>query len=362
MEYLVCFSVSSLMLNMSSKKFNKLWGKLFFVLAVSLPILMATFRSVDVGIDVKVYVQPCTRWAINSDSFVSYITLALSNGIEIGYALLTYFGANYLGGISGVFFLSAILIILPIYIRLLDYKEEIPVLISSLIYLLVFYNLSLNITRQSMALSILFFAFKYVEEKRYKKFVLFLSIAFLFHSSAILAIVYPILSVLSKGKDWRTKQILIVTILILFVSFYNKIFEFFIGLLFPENIDRYVKAFLQDDTGYISFWMIVINVFIVLCVLVSKQYLMKTNRYKLYILLALFNLILYTLTGYNGNCFRYSLYFMIMVPKIVPLVRYKISKNSRVLADMLIVAVFLLFWFNFNILTDSYGTIPYSLM
>lgn len=362
MEYLLCFSVSSLMLDISSKRIKRIRGKVLFVLAALIPILMATLRSTDVGIDVLVYVQPYASWAINSGSFASYITLAISNGVEIGYAVLNYIGANFFGGLPGVFFLSATLVVVPIYVRIMGYKEEIPVWISSLVYLLVFYNLSLNLTRQAIALSILFFSFKYVENKKYKLFFVFLIIGFLFHSSAILGIIYPILAELSKGKDWRIKHIAIVTTLIIFVAFYNRIFALVIRFVFSTSTDKYIKAFLPDETGYLSFWMLVINAFVISCVLISKHYLMKTHCYKIYLLIATFNFVLYILTVYNGNCFRYALYFMIMIPKIVPLVRYRFNKKSRMIADLMVIAVFLLYWINFNILEDSHGTIPYSLM
>ena len=362
MEYMVCFITSSFTLNVAAKRINKISGKIIFVLSILIPVLLATFRSIDVGIDVLVYIRPYAEWALNSNSFMSYIILALTSGLELGYAIINYIGAVFFGGLSGVFFLSAVLSIVPVYMRIISYKNEIPVWEAAFIFLLIFYNLSLNLTRQAIAMSILFFALKYVEEKKYKYFFVFLVIAFLFHNSALLGAIYPIIAELSQGKDWKIKQFVILAALIAFVVFYNHIFAVAIKIVLPSNADKYIKTFLLDGTGYLSFWVIVINIFIVGCVLFSANYLKKINCYKPYLLIAMFNLIIYMLTMYNGNCFRYALYFMIITPRIVPLVRYKFNKKSRFIIDIMMVMIFVFYWINFNLLSDSYGTIPYSLM
>ena len=359
MEYLVCFLASSVTLNAASKRLKKYTGKILFLIAILIPVLLATFRTVDVGIDVLVYIQPYANMAINSSSFGSYMFITLSNGIEIGYAVLNYIGAVFLGGLSGVFFLSSLLILIPIYIRILSYKNEIPIWVSILVYLLVFYNLSMSLSRQAIALSIIFYALKYSEEKKYKVFFFFVIVAFLFHSSAILGLVYPLIAIVSNGKDWRWKQISVVIGLLFFVACYDRIINFIFRVFFPLNADKYIKAFLTDDTGYLSFWILVINAFIIICVLISAQYLKENGMYRRYLLIAIFNFIIYILTKYNGNCFRYSLYFMIATPEMVPKVRYGFSKQSRAFVDFMVVLVFLLYWINFNLLSDSYGTIPY---
>lgn len=359
MIYLICFLLSAFFLDRASKKINKNSGKFFFVVSVLIPVLLATIRSSEVGIDVKVYVQPYIQLALNDNSLISYFSTMIENGIEIGYILLNYVGAIYLGGLSGVFFLSMLLVILPVYVRILDYKEEIPVWIVTLIFLLIFYNLSLNLARQAIALSIVFYAFKYIEHNKLKMFYLFIIIAFLFHNSALLGFIYVILLKISSGKNWRLKQLLILFLLFIFIIFYDKIFALMVSIFFSNNIEKYLNAFLSDETGYLSFWMVGINIFTIICVIFSKTYLMKISYYKYFLLIVIFNFFLYLLTIYNGNCFRYSLYFTIMLPRIVPTVRYRFKQDSRILVDILITIIFIWYWINFNMISDSYGTIPY---
>lgn len=353
--------MSAFLLHGASKRIKKISGKVLFIIAALIPIILATIRSSEVGIDVNVYVQPYVRTALNASSFASYFNSMLISGVEVGYALLNYIGAVWLGGLSGVFFLSMLLVIVPIYLRILDYKENIPVWVSTLIYLFTFYNLSLNLARQAIVLSILFYAFKYVESNKLKIFVIFILVALLFHNSALLGLIYIILLKIANGKNWRFKQFSILLLLLLVIVFYNRIFTIIVNVLFSNNVDKYINAFLSDGSGYLSFWMIVINVFAIMCVLFSKKYLEKEKYYKYYLLIVVFNFSLYLLTIYNGNCFRYALYFAIMLPRIVPIIRYRFKRNSRLIADVFIVFIFLLFWINFNIISDSYGTIPYQI-
>ena len=50
-----------------------------------------------------------------------------------------------------------------------------------------------------------------------------------------------------------------------------------------------------------------------------------------------------------------------MIPRITPIIRYRFKRNSRIIADVFIVLIFLLYWINFNLISDSYGTIPYQI-
>lgn len=359
MIYLACFLISAFFLNLCSKRKRGVLRTTLFMVAVAAPVLLATYRSLNIGIDVRVYIYPYEQWAVNSSSFIGYWSLVVLNSVEWGYALLNYIGANFLGGIGGVFFLIELLVVAPVYVRLLEYKN-IPVWLSASLFLFVFYNMSLNLARQSISLSILFFAYEYIKNKKYKRFVLFTIVAILFHYSAVLGISYIVIERLSKGKDRRLRQSVMVGGLLIVIVFYNQLFSAVISVLAPGNADKYLNAFLSNETGYISTWNILFALFFIAAVVGNKKYLEKQECFNNYVLIALFNLILYLLTMYNGNCYRYSLYFLIFIPTAVPLVRYRFTKSSHRMIDMILFMMYLAYWINFNIVTDGYGTIPYE--
>lgn len=361
MIYLVCFAASSFSLHLCSRKKENFIKAILFIIAVAIPVVLATFRSLEIGIDVKFYINPYSQWAINSLNFSEYWSLIIDNSIEFGYALINYIGSVFGGGITGVFFLIELFIIIPVYLRILENKD-LPVGIAAMIFLLTFYNMSLSIARQSIALAILFYAYKYVEKKQYKTFLALLIIAMLFHLSAILGMAYFFLDKLGEGKYWRTKHSVIVGFLLIAAVFYEQIFSAVILLIARGNSQKYLDAFLSNETGYISTWQVLFNLIFVITVFFNRSYLLRRNSYKRYLLIALFNFILYLLTLYNGNCFRYSLYFFVFVPMVIPLFRYCFNKKSRPLIDIFILILFLIYWTNFNIAIDSYGTMPYEII
>lgn len=361
MVYFISFIFSAFLLDVSAHTRKNMIKKTLFVFSVAIPIMLATYRSLRVGTDVRVYVYPYANWAINN-SFIEYLRLALNDAIEPGYILVNYFGANYFGGIAGVFLLTELIIIVPVYRQFLKSKDETPVWLCVMIYLLLFYNMGLNLVRQTMALSIIFTAYSHLKSNEYKKYVFLVILATMFHYSALLALSLLLFDLISKGKGWEIKQIIIFLCLVISIWFYNDIFAFIIKIFFSFNPDKYLSAFLNNETGYLSSWNILFNGIFVLTVIFNKKKLIKEGEYKRNLLIAVFTFMLYILTFYNGNCFRYSLYFAIFIPSIVPKIRSKFTYKSRLGIDVAVLAAYVFYWFNFNIIIDSYGTLPYEIL
>lgn len=59
---------------------------------------------------------------------------------------------------------------------------------SLIIFMALFYLETLNLIRQGLALSMIFYAFKYVKQRNFKKYAFWVIIATLFHSSAFIAV------------------------------------------------------------------------------------------------------------------------------------------------------------------------------
>ena len=70
-----------------------------------------------------------------------------------------------------------------------------------------FYFFSMNGVRQSVAIMIFYYSFKYIEKHNFKKYAILNGIGFLFHSSAILFI--PLYFILNKKYKFKMKMILI---------------------------------------------------------------------------------------------------------------------------------------------------------
>ena len=79
------------------------------------------------------------------------------------------------------------------YVAAFIFRKYLSPVLFFLIYYLVFYQDSLSIVRQSFAISFSTLAFAYYMSKKYKKYIFFMALAFGFHSTVVLTLVYPLL-------------------------------------------------------------------------------------------------------------------------------------------------------------------------
>lgn len=374
MIYIGVFFVSSLLLHLSTLS-NRLKSRMYLFVSICAPVLLAALRSECVGIDVGLYVAPLIRVA-NRMSLPDFIAYTSLDGIEIGYTILTYICANYLGGLPALLGILQLVIIACVYTRIRDYKNEAPVIVMSLIYLLLLYNRSLNLVRQCIAMSIIFYAVPYLKTKRVK-FICFVALAMLFHSSAILGIIFLVFDYIASGKLNKVKTSIAILAILIAVIYYESIFGALIQFVFGKEA-KYLKYISSVNGGNLSLYDVVFKgsallMVVLFAVLNNRQALASVvinregtrvrlsgeNTYTFFLLISVFNLVLYFLTRINADSYRFSLYFQMMMPVVLPQVRKLFTKKSYILVDILLVLLALLNWYIFMIIGDGYGTIPY---
>ena len=214
MIYLVMFSMSFILLLMAksnSIRYNFVRNILTFI-ALALPVMMAALRAETVGTDMKVYVIPFYEKAVTSNTFnelygiFNYQLLS-----DPGYFMLTWLCSRISDDFHvGLFFYELIVIVFT-YKALKRYNGVNGIKISIPLAMLWFYmmcfNQSLNIVRQMIAVSIIFFATSYLFNKNYKLFIVWSIIAILMHSSAIISLAIGIMYIfLSSDKIMTDKQ------------------------------------------------------------------------------------------------------------------------------------------------------------
>lgn len=74
--------------------------------------------------------------------------------------------------------------------RLWKWKNRCSFVLMMFFYLTLYYPQSLNIMRQYVAVAVVFWAFDFVFEKKYKRYIVMVLIAACFHASSLLAIVF----------------------------------------------------------------------------------------------------------------------------------------------------------------------------
>lgn len=157
--------------------------------------LVSGLRTTLIGTDLNVYGVLNFRTAHNFQSFSAYYSYIKSvNSTEYGYAALNYIIAKFSNNINVFLFIVALFTLVPFLIGTMNIKRtfNIPVEIQIILYFSIFYGLSLNVIRQSLAMSWFFLAVTVILQNTKnswaKAFLLWL-IAFSFHRTAIIGLV-----------------------------------------------------------------------------------------------------------------------------------------------------------------------------
>lgn len=176
--YLLVFTVSACLLGYGYHQKNRIiqWASLMP------PILLASMRY-GVGTDYGTYVSLFNQFS--GLSLTDY--LQTSSTAEPGFYLLIQLSNILIGDSRIMFTLAAILSNVFFYLGLRRYGIRHPALVYFL-YLTILFPMTLNVMRQGIAISIAFYAFSFILERNFKKYLIWMIMASLFHISALLLI------------------------------------------------------------------------------------------------------------------------------------------------------------------------------
>lgn len=262
--YIVCFSLSLLFMYLSYRIKNNYLSGITAFIALMFPCLLAGLRSLNVGTDLLVYVNPMFKLALfskNWDNYQSlywvwnYQTRQISD-IEIGFSLVVYLIAKLTANFQILLLIIQCLIIFPIYFgfkNLLGQKNKI--LLAMLFFYFTLYNVSLNAIRQFIGISFAFLGLSYSlkRDKNIFKTIVCIIIGILFHKSTVISVViYALYWIINnsdfiniKISDFKLNARVLLTVLFAITSIF--------GVL---NISDFMSIFSRfnmiDYSGYIG--------------------------------------------------------------------------------------------------------------
>ncbi|MBD0831210.1 EpsG family protein [Aestuariibaculum sediminum] len=303
--------------------YNRSFKLKYFNYCYSLVFLFSAFRF-DVGYDFPLYYG----WIKGDYKFIE----DQLNRLEFLSRSLVVFSHD-IGFYQLFFIITSFIIIYLTYRSIKEYSSD--YVISTLVFLsfpIFFFN-SLSIIRQYVALSIVFYSFKYIRSRVLFKFLSCIFIAFLFHKSAIVAIIlYWVYNIKFKNVHF----------LIIYISgfFSSQLIYILVKSLFP-----YYLPYLDQNIGVggdkILLAFQVIGLFILFFV-DKKQ---NDYNYRFYLNTFFIGLFIWSsLAPYGHAGFRGALYFMVffilLFPEIIILV-----KERKVLKPMVYLLCFCFFVF-----------------
>lgn len=230
------------------------------------------------------------------------------------YYISQYFEAPWL--LFTLFFVSSmIFIILGIEGRSCDKYE------SLIIFMSLFYFESLNIMRQFLAIAILFYAFKYIQRKKLLRYLIWILIASLVHTSAWFALpIYFIYNYIELDK----------TIIITFIGilFVDKIIYSVLHLNIFYKYYRYYMNLLNDGGRIIKYFYLLI---FIICIIAyyQKRRAFDDDISKTLSVLAIGVVFPFIIGSHMGLriTYYYASELIIIIPKMIAQFRLRVDRR-----------------------------------
>lgn len=289
--YIISFLISTFFYSLHNKqKKNK---ELYLFFAFMIPFFISSLRY-NVGTDYKNYENMYQGIASGKIA---------TRGFEVG-TLLIYKVANILGNSQYVFAISAFLTLFFIFHAIEYVNKEYRTLVY-FCYIFLYFPSSFNVIRQSLAMAIIFYGYKFLICKNIKKWCFTIMLATLFHSSAIICM--PIYFLVTM----RRQVIKLLIILIFFIMALN--YQFFLDIISKKlpilaYYSSYAENNAQDSKNLLFFLHLI---FLLLFFILRKPLLIRNKTNDIYLYLYAIAVIL-LLTGFvNVFLKRIALYFQL---------------------------------------------------
>ncbi|OUN79586.1 EpsG family protein [Bacteroides sp. An51A] len=372
--YLVVFFFSILFTYIAERSIakNRKQFIAFSVLSVGLPVLLSGLRDNSVGTDTEGYVawvwnivSRCSDW----DSFLHLYHGGYFADIEFGYLMVNFVANVFSNDVHSVYFLTGLLSILPIYIAIYHYRAKVPMWLSMAIFLLTYYNLSLNLTRQSIALAFCIYAFRYVEQRRWFKLVVMFIVILGFHNTGFIFIPAVVMFLLMEHLRWRGKIIFLLACFVsLMIAFRYVDVLLFASVTYGLLPEKFLYYQIDEMTGFLSRSNFIVYIFeslLMLMVILSRASRKMKSRLFSYFTLKCIGVYSFTLSTLSMWAFRISYYFnfpadCLFLPSSLNTLRQNGKTNLYRWSLVLLISLLLFNWYFNIVIKNANETYPYK--
>lgn len=340
--YLLIIIIAIYVYKLFDKKSKKI--QLIDILMIVALIIITGIRF-DVGSDYTTYLDQFKNLDIKQVA----IRDIFQDNYQFGFDLLSYI-LKIVTTNDYIIFWAVSLIIYPLLIVYMRKNTEIVWFAFGVFILMGFFDVSMNILKQQIAMVLILFSYEYLIDKKYLKFVLLVGLAGVFHVTSLFA---ALLLVISRYIKPSYKNLLL-SILIGTVGLFT--YKYILSNLFRYNtvFSVYKNYILFQDSGILDrdyrVYSIVgyVFVFIILTfIILSKKNNLKSILDKKYNMISLLfiGIIINIIAIDYWVLNRISLYMYQFIIVILPAyLKVKMNKKERLINSCLI--VFIIFgWF-----------------
>ncbi len=369
--YLVVFYISIVSTYIAEKIKKKPYFMFFSAIAILIPSILAGTRGERVGTDINYYAKYCFDLAIVSENINGFLSNN-SLDIENGYLLFTYLISIFTDNFQIFLFITQLIINSCVYFFIYSNKEKVPMYFSMSIFLLFFYNISLNIMRQSLALSIFLCSLIFINKRKYIKTIIAFLISLTFHSSVVLALpVYFLLLIATSSKMPKKTKITFFLIIILVVVVFSFTFQYIIYFLsndlkiIPQKYNDYLYNDYYDGANY-DFDVFILIYKMFWCIIAIIAFMRNTDKEKnddlAYCICLIIDFIIFILSAKITNINRVGYYYAIpaMLTSIPTIkVLFKKDNFNQMCLFVIVLMLLLSYWYVAYVHFNMNETYPY---
>ncbi len=374
MIYLIIFFLSFLLLYVSEYIKNKYIKKMFIIISILIPCIIAGLRFETIGTDVTIYLKKMFLNANVSNNLSSFLNMKIRYDIvssyEFGFTFLVYILTHIFHNFQIVLFFIEVLILFPIYKGLkILFQDTRKISVCMLVYYFLFYNTSFNLMRQCIAISFVFLGTCYlIKNKNILKFFLLTFLAYFFHKSSLLSIFIFLIYYISSydfKRHFKSKRhvikfneilLFILSVFCFFLVVYN---NFFSQLLSNFNLEYYTR-YVNGKVTFTLQCIVRFIPFIIFIFFFGRDFKKLDDNSNFYITTAFFEFIFNLFSSFNVFSSRIALYFSIFYivsfPKIAFYNRNKLLSN---IVKFLLLAYLIIYWYYYSIYCNGGETFPY---
>lgn len=356
--YYDVFALSALFAYIAEKKSLKR-GKsiIFWILAIVVPSILAGMRAETVGTDTSGYIKEIFDMCKNG---VDWKIIIGAYQCEIGYYMINYIVSLITGSFQIFLFVVQILILGPVAIACKNNADVAEPYLSYLFFLILFYNRSLNMCRQSIAIAICMASVTFIRKQKFFKFIGCILIAITIHRIAFIFIPVYFIFVFLKRKEQIIYKFLLCAIALSGIVFYQSIVNKLISIGYMSSHYLYYANGGKQNISTIEF---LLKIFLVILTLFVSKVLNKKNSINsIFSFLLVLDLLVYCLGFYANYAQRISYYIGFFVVFIIPQIPRCMKKNQKLLSLVALLMVAVIFSYYYYGVSGCDGTVPYRIV
>lgn len=356
--YIVFFSISiywSRQYDIKKQSVISQRTKLLYGVLITLPIIILQGLRYDVGTDYFNYLSLYKGFSQGNKVFLKWYQ---SEPLFILLCRILY--ATTQGSNIAFFLFNAILMNVLLFLTFDYYKDQVNLPMMYFFYYMLCFPEFLNLERQGLAVIIIWYATKYIHEKKPGRFLCCVLIATLFHNTAIIGISFYLVE-LFRGKYGRYIKKILIALMICSpfllkptINFMSKQWSFF---------QRYNKFLRTDTISTIEYFTSTFLFFLLMLIIVwTFNIILKKSRIDFLWILFLWiaQLASYLLSNYIEWGFRMSFYFEFGIMFAYSFVCTRLERQGNKIIFNIFAFLMLLFYFTYKSYIQQYGEIiPY---